>query len=217
MPLVISFSHFVKDKRWEQFDTIGDCLLALNVACHTESPAGAAHPLQLFFASLIRIKDSLKESNTFIPRTYPHLTFQFWGWPTWFLTSVTAPCSLQSKASGNSTSGIFAGGQWISGGSSPVDLVKSSLMKGFVGTWPLVTFSPRPFEAKIIVFEFFLSEVSKMGCPVYGCALEGTWNSVEKVQNVMESGLRWAKFICLSSVSALWGRCKIRSKVVNFD
>ena len=40
----------------------------------------------------------------------------------WFLTSVTAPWSLQSKASGRSMSGMVAGGQWISGGSLPADL-----------------------------------------------------------------------------------------------
>ena len=35
----------------------------------------------------------------------------------------------------------------------------------------MVAVSVRPFEAKIILFKFFLSEVGKMSCSIHGGAL----------------------------------------------
>ena len=53
----------------------------------------------------------------------------------------------------------------------------------------MVTVSIRPFEAKIILFEFLLSEVGKMSCSVHGSALKSI-TSVQKVQNHF---VRWFK------------------------
>ena len=42
---------------------------------------------------------------------------------------------------------------------------------GFELFSPMVTFNLRPFEAEVILFEFFFSEIGKMGCSVNSCAL----------------------------------------------